>query len=39
LDRKGSLAAGKDADVVIFDDDVNLEMTMVKGRVVWEVRG
>lgn len=34
-DRKGSLVAGKDADVVIFDEHINIQMTMVNGRVVY----
>jgi len=33
---KGSLAKGKDADVVIFDDDINIQMTMVNGRIVYQ---
>jgi len=32
---KGSLAKGKDADVVIFDDDINIRMTMVGGNIVY----
>lgn len=35
-DRKGSLAKGKDADIVIFDDQVNIETTIIKGRVVYQ---
>lgn len=35
-DNKGALAAGKDADVVIFDDQINIQTTMVNGRVVYE---
>ena len=34
--KKGSLAAGKDADIVIFDDDINIETTIIKGRVVYK---
>jgi len=34
-DRKGSLAVGKDADLVIFDDQINIEMTMVNGNIVY----
>ena len=34
-DKKGSLAAGKDADLVMFDGDINIEMTIVKGRIVY----
>lgn len=33
--RKGALAKGKDADVVIFDDNINIHMTMVKGRIIY----
>jgi len=32
--RKGSLVAGKDADVVIFNDRIEVDTTIVKGRVV-----
>ena len=34
-DKKGSLASGKDADIVIFDKDIRIETTIVKGRVVY----
>ena len=34
---KGSLAKGKDADVVIFDEDINVKVTMVGGKVVHKV--
>lgn len=34
--RKGSLVAGKDADIVIFDEQIQVKMTMVRGRVVYE---
>jgi N-acetylglucosamine-6-phosphate deacetylase len=33
---KGSLASGMDADIVIFDEDVRVSMTMVGGRVVYQ---
>lgn len=33
--KKGSLVEGKDADVVIFDEDINIEATIVKGKVVY----
>jgi len=35
-DKKGSLETGKDADIVIFDDDINIEKTIVNGNVVYE---
>jgi len=34
-DKKGTLALGKDADLVIFDDDINVEMTIVNGKIVF----
>ena len=33
--KKGSLATGKDADILIFDEDINIKMTMVKGRIIY----
>ena len=33
--RKGSLVKGKDADIIIFDDDINIKMTMINGKVVF----
>jgi N-acetylglucosamine-6-phosphate deacetylase len=35
-DKKGSLTAGKDADIVIFDGDINIEMTLIKGTMVYK---
>ncbi len=35
LGSKGVLAEGKDADVVIFDDDINVWCTIVGGKVVY----
>jgi N-acetylglucosamine-6-phosphate deacetylase len=34
--KKGSLEKGKDADILIFDEDVNIKMTMVKGKIIHE---
>ena len=34
-DRKGSLSAGKDADIVIFDENINVHYTMVKGKIIY----
>jgi len=31
-DRKGSLAAGKDADMVVFEEDWSVWRTMIAGR-------
>jgi N-acetylglucosamine-6-phosphate deacetylase len=32
---KGSIAVGKDADLVLFDDDINISMTIVEGKTVY----
>ncbi len=37
--NKGALAAGMDADVVLFDDDINIQLTIVGGRVVYDKDG
>ena len=34
-DRKGAIAPGKDADIVIFDDGVNIGRTIVNGNVIY----
>jgi N-acetylglucosamine-6-phosphate deacetylase len=34
-DTTGSLAEGKQADIVIFDEQINIQMTMVNGQVVY----
>jgi len=34
--KKGSLVEGKDADILIFDEDINIKMTMIKGKMVYE---
>jgi N-acetylglucosamine-6-phosphate deacetylase len=33
-DRKGSLTMGKDADIVIFDENISIHTTMVKGKMI-----
>lgn len=35
-DRKGELAVGKDADIVLFDDDINIAMTIINGEIVYQ---
>lgn len=34
-DKKGELVVGKDADIVIFDEDINIQTTIVKGKIVY----
>lgn len=34
--RIGSIAAGKNANLIIMDEDVNIYLTMVKGRIVYQ---
>ncbi len=36
-ERKGSLTVGKDADIVIFDENISIHTTMVKGKVIYQV--
>jgi N-acetylglucosamine-6-phosphate deacetylase len=38
-DRKGSLVPGKEADLVIFSDDIRIRMTIVQGRIVYNQIG
>ena len=33
---KGSIAAGKDADIIIFDEDINVQRTIIGGKTVFE---
>ena len=35
LDRKGSLEPGKDADLLVIDEQVNVHLTLVKGQVLY----
>lgn len=37
FEKKGSIAVGKDADLVVLDEDFCVVMTMVGGRVVYQV--
>lgn len=34
-DRKGSLEPGKDADIVIFDDSINVKRTIIGGKTIY----
>ena len=34
--RKGSLEAGKDADLVLLDDDFTVALTVVEGQIAYE---
>jgi len=34
-DRKGTLVAGKDADIVIFDADIRIQRTIIKGKTIY----
>ena len=36
---KGSIAPGKDADLVLFDKNFNVEFTIIGGRIVYQKRG
>ena len=35
FDRKGSIAVGKDADLVILNEDLDVEMTFCKGKIAY----
>ena len=35
-DRKGALVAGKDADIVLFNSDVTIQMIIIKGKIVYD---
>lgn len=35
LDKKGTLAVGKDADIVVFDNNINIETTIIAGEIVY----
>lgn len=32
-DRKGSISEGKDADLILFDDDIRVSLVMVRGQI------
>jgi N-acetylglucosamine-6-phosphate deacetylase len=33
---KGCLAPGKDADIVIFDNDINIKLTIIEGNIIYD---
>ena len=35
-ERKGSIEVGKDADLVIFDKNINILKTIIGGKVVYD---
>ncbi len=37
--RKGAISRGKDADLVIFDKNFDVKVTIVRGRIVYQKRG
>jgi N-acetylglucosamine-6-phosphate deacetylase len=37
-DRKGSLVPGKDADIVLFNKNIDIQMTIVNGNIIYENR-
>lgn len=36
--KKGILAAGKEADIIVLNDDYEVEMTILKGKIAYEKR-
>ena len=34
-DKKGTLTKGKDADIVIFDENIDIQTTIIKGKVIY----
>jgi N-acetylglucosamine-6-phosphate deacetylase len=34
-DQKGALVAGMDADIIIFDADINIQTTIIRGTVIY----
>ncbi|MGC4036199.1 MAG: N-acetylglucosamine-6-phosphate deacetylase [Chitinophagaceae bacterium] len=35
-DQKGSIKKGMDADIVIFDEEINVSMTIINGQIVYQ---
>ncbi|MGV8134695.1 MAG: N-acetylglucosamine-6-phosphate deacetylase [Mangrovibacterium sp.] len=38
-DTKGSLVPGKDADIVVFDQNIEVEKTIIKGKIIYDCLG
>jgi len=38
-ENKGTLSIGKDADITVFDQNINIFLTVVEGKVVYDARG
>ncbi|WP_158798884.1 N-acetylglucosamine-6-phosphate deacetylase [Pedobacter sp. L105] len=38
-DKKGTLTPGKDADLVIFDEQINIKTTIINGKVIYSKKG
>jgi N-acetylglucosamine-6-phosphate deacetylase len=34
-DRKGTLEVGKDADIVLFDAEIQIDTTIIDGKIVY----
>jgi len=34
--QKGSIMVGKDADIIVFDQQINVKMTFVEGELLYE---
>lgn len=37
-DQKGTIIEGKDADLVLFDQDIRISMTIIKGKIVYQAK-
>jgi len=37
--KKGEITVGKDADIVVFDSDINIQMTIINGRILYKKDG
>ena len=33
--RIGSIASGREADIVLFDENINIKLVMIKGKIYW----